>query len=115
MRRRYVATFYESRFWAHPGAFTPEAVAFMTGALRRRREAARELRELRVRPRRLEAHRASGLGRESDRDADPLRSLGSRPLPRLRPHGRPRLPEPRRPLPRARRRALRAVGGARAC
>lgn len=30
MRRRYVATFYTSRFWAHPGAFAPEAVEFMT-------------------------------------------------------------------------------------
>jgi pimeloyl-ACP methyl ester carboxylesterase len=29
-RRRYVATFYTSRFWAHPGAFTPEEVAFHT-------------------------------------------------------------------------------------
>jgi pimeloyl-ACP methyl ester carboxylesterase len=29
-RRRYVATFYGPRFWAHPGSFTPEAVAFMT-------------------------------------------------------------------------------------
>ena len=29
-RRRYVAGFYTSRFWAHPGAFTPEAVDFMT-------------------------------------------------------------------------------------
>ena len=28
MRRRYVATFYTSRFWAHPGAFDDEAVAF---------------------------------------------------------------------------------------
>jgi pimeloyl-ACP methyl ester carboxylesterase len=27
-RRRYVATFYTSRFWAHPGAFDAEAVAF---------------------------------------------------------------------------------------
>jgi len=27
-RRRYVATFYTSRFWAHPGAFDPAAVAF---------------------------------------------------------------------------------------
>lgn len=27
-RRRYVATFYTSRFWAHPGAFDPDAVAF---------------------------------------------------------------------------------------
>ena len=30
MRRRYIATFYGSRFWAHPGAFAPEAVEFMT-------------------------------------------------------------------------------------
>ena len=29
-RRRYIATFYTSRFWAHPGAFTPEEVAFHT-------------------------------------------------------------------------------------
>ena len=27
-RQRYIATFYTSRFWAHPGAFSPEAVAF---------------------------------------------------------------------------------------
>ena len=26
-RRRYIATFYTSRFWAHPGAFTPDEVA----------------------------------------------------------------------------------------
>jgi len=29
-RRRYIATFYGSRFWAHPGSFTREAVDFMT-------------------------------------------------------------------------------------
>jgi pimeloyl-ACP methyl ester carboxylesterase len=29
-RRRYIATFYGSRFWAHPGAFDAEAAAFMT-------------------------------------------------------------------------------------
>ncbi len=29
-RRRYIATFYTSRFWAHPGAFTEEAVDFHT-------------------------------------------------------------------------------------
>ncbi len=29
-RRAYVATFYGHRFWAAPGAFTPEAVAFMS-------------------------------------------------------------------------------------
>src|SRR5688572_3936755 len=29
-RRRYVATFYGSRFWAAPGAFAPEDVDFMT-------------------------------------------------------------------------------------
>ena len=26
-RRRYIATFYTSRFWAHPGAFTADEVA----------------------------------------------------------------------------------------
>jgi pimeloyl-ACP methyl ester carboxylesterase len=29
-RRRYIATFYTSRFWAHPGAFDTAAVDFMT-------------------------------------------------------------------------------------
>ena len=29
-RRRYIATFYSSRFWAHPGTFTRDAVDFMT-------------------------------------------------------------------------------------
>lgn len=29
-RRRYIATFYTSRLWAHPGAFAPAAVDFMT-------------------------------------------------------------------------------------
>ncbi len=29
-RRRYIATFYSSRFWAHPGHFSAEAVEFMT-------------------------------------------------------------------------------------
>src|SRR4029079_3258774 len=26
--RRYIATFYSSRFWAHPGAFDDAAIAF---------------------------------------------------------------------------------------
>ena len=29
-RRRYIATFYTSRFWAHPGGFDEAAVHFMT-------------------------------------------------------------------------------------
>lgn len=29
-RRRYIATFYSSRFWAHPGTFDRETVDFMT-------------------------------------------------------------------------------------
>ena len=29
-RRRYVATFYTSRFWAHPGAFAPAEIDFLT-------------------------------------------------------------------------------------
>lgn len=31
-RRRYIATFYTSRFWAHPGAFDDDAIAFMAEA-----------------------------------------------------------------------------------
>jgi pimeloyl-ACP methyl ester carboxylesterase len=34
MRQRYIATFYTSRFWAHPGAFTAEEVAFHTEPFR---------------------------------------------------------------------------------
>jgi len=29
-RRRYIATFYSSRFWAHPGAFDDRTIAFHT-------------------------------------------------------------------------------------
>lgn len=29
-RQRYIATFYQSRFWAHPGHFDDDAIAFMT-------------------------------------------------------------------------------------
>ena len=29
-RRRYIATFYSSRFWAHPGKFSPEEIDFHT-------------------------------------------------------------------------------------
>lgn len=29
-RRRYIASFYSSRFWAHPGTFAADDVAFMT-------------------------------------------------------------------------------------
>lgn len=31
-RRRYIATFYSSRFWAHPGAFDDASIAFHTEA-----------------------------------------------------------------------------------
>ena len=33
-RERYIATFYTSRFWAHPGAFSPEAVVFHASPFR---------------------------------------------------------------------------------
>jgi 2-amino-4-hydroxy-6-hydroxymethyldihydropteridine diphosphokinase len=29
-RRRYIATFYTSRFWAHPGSFAPDEIDFLT-------------------------------------------------------------------------------------
>jgi pimeloyl-ACP methyl ester carboxylesterase len=46
-RRRYIATFYTSRFWAHPGAFTGDRGGVPHRTVRRRGEAARQLRWLR--------------------------------------------------------------------
>ena len=46
------------------------------------------------------------------RDADPLRSVRPRPVPGVRPDGGGHLPGPRRTVPAARLRPLRAVGGA---
>ena len=57
-RRRYIATFYTSRFWAHPGAFTVARRPGPVGAsrrrlphraVRRRGQAAGQLRRLRER------------------------------------------------------------------
>ena len=70
-RRRYIATFYTSRFWAHPGAFTTRGRRTLGGAsrrlphraVRRRRQAACQLRRLRerrsTRPARSEPRRCS--------------------------------------------------------
>ena len=69
-RRRYIATFYSSRFWAHPGAFMGDAPMVFGPyggtpagrlphrALRRRRQAAGVVRRLRERVRSGQAERA---------------------------------------------------------
>ncbi len=60
-RRRYIATFYTSRFWAHPGAFARSG-RLPHRAVRRRRQAAGQLRRLRERLRRGGAQRAADAG-----------------------------------------------------
>ena len=47
-RRRYIATFYTSRFWGHPGGVHARGGRLHDRAVRRRRQAARRLRGLRV-------------------------------------------------------------------
>ena len=122
-RRRYIATFYTSRFWGHPGAFT---VRGATGRL-----GASEVVDFHTEPfadgNKLRASFGgyestfSGTARseptamahpEPDSLPHLVRRVRSRDLPRVRPHGRRRVPEPRRPVLAARLRALRAVGGA---
>ncbi len=60
-RRRYIATFYTSRFWAHPGAFVDPADA--AGSLRRQR--GRRLPHRAVRRRRPRCGPASAATRAS--------------------------------------------------
>ena len=65
-RRRYIATFYTSRFWAHPGALRPTGRGRLPHrAVRRRGEAARQLRWLRERVLRGRAERAEPPGRRT--------------------------------------------------
>ena len=113
-RRRYIATFYSSRFWAHPGAFDDAAIAFHTepfadGAKLRASFGAYESVFAPT------ATQRAGDDRTEPRHphAHPVRPVGPRDLPRLRPDGRGRVRRPRRPVPAARLRPLRAVGGRR--
>ena len=58
-RTRYIATFYTSRFWAHPGAFDADAVTFHAEPYGRRPQAAGVVPRLRV-ERSREAARGRG-------------------------------------------------------
>ena len=115
-RRRYIATFYTSRFWAHPGAFTPGdgEVDFHT-------EPFADAAKLRASFGGYEsvfdrggAQRADAARPATTRTphADPVRPERPRHLPGLRPDGRRGVPRSRRTVPAARLRPLRAVGGA---
>ena len=65
-RRRYIATFYTSRFWAHPGAFAGAGeVDFHTEPFADAREAAGQLRWLRERVLRGRAERADAARRRT--------------------------------------------------
>ena len=101
-RRRYIATFYTSRFWAHPGAFDdPQPAAGRARfagqrgrrlphrAVRRRGQAAGQLRWLREHGRRGApgSSRRASARNERDADAGAVRALGPRHLPRLRQDG----------------------------
>ena len=113
-----------SRFWAHPGAFVDPAAppgrfggsavvdfhtepfadgaklrASASAATRASFDPAARLRAAAAGPQRPHA------------DAHPLRAVGPRAVPRLRPHGGRRLRPSRRPVPAPRLRSLRAVGG----
>ena len=89
-RRRYIATFYSSRFWAHPGAFDDAAIAFHAepfgdGAKLRLRSA----------PTRASSPRRPAASRRPDRpataDTPTLILFGPSDhviYARLRPHGR---------------------------
>ena len=62
-RRRYVAQFYGSRFWAAPGTFTPDDVDFMTEPFADADKLRAELRRLRDRARQAAAVRDAALVR----------------------------------------------------
>ncbi len=120
-RRRYIATFYTSRFWAHPGAFTvrgssgrfgaSEAVDFHT-------EPFADGKKLRASFGGYESTFSGAARSEPTTMATPnftqlphlVRHLRSRDLPRVRPHGCGRVPEARGAVLAPRLRPLRALG-----
>ena len=106
-RRRYIATFYSSRFWAHPGAFMGDAPMVFGpnggtpddrlphGALRRRRQAASVLRRLRERVRPGQAERSGApRAKRGPPRAAPVRPVRPRDLPGVRRDGGRRVPRP---------------------
>ena len=123
-RRRYIATFYTSRFWAHPGAFMGDA-RFVFGPFGGTPQV-----DFHTEPFGDAAKlRASFGGYESvfdpSRQSEParlernesvsarssVRPVGPRDLPGLRRDGRDRVPRPRRSPPPRCVRPLRSVGG----
>ena len=115
-RRRYVAQFYGSRFWAAPGTFTREDVDFMTEPFADAGPLPRLDRQLRVRGRAAHGARAAAPARAQPHPhAHPLRPRGPRDPARLPGAHGGGLPQPRGPVRGAGRRALPAVGARRAC
>ena len=70
-RRRYIAQFYGSRFWAAPGTFRRGGRRLHDRAVRRRRQAARRLRHLRDRAR----HAARRRSRRGSSRRNPVPTL----------------------------------------
>ena len=62
-RRRYIATFYSSRFWAHPGAFDDATIAFHTEPFADGAKLPRLVRGLRERRSRGRRHERAGHDR----------------------------------------------------
>ena len=117
-RQRYIATFYTSRFWAHPGAFRvedgPERWRSTPSRSATRRSCGRASAATRARSIRAAQQRAE-RARPATTETPTLillRHERPRDLPGVRPDGRSRVRRPRRPVPAARLRPLRAVGGA---
>ena len=127
-RRRYIATFYTSRFWAHPGAF-----ATADGAAPAGRFGASAVVDFHTEPFAdgvklrasfggyesvfSEAARSElpMLGRNEDVEVLILFGTSDHVLyPDFDRMAADRVPEPRRSVPAARLRTLRALGGARA-
>ncbi len=121
-RRRYIATFYTSRFWAHPGSFLEPGAPpgrfggsavvdfhtepFADGAKLRASFGAYESAfdpAARQRPVDAGAQRAHAC-------AAAVRRQRPRALPGVRPHGGGRLPPSHRPVPAPRLRSLRSLG-----
>ena len=115
-RRRYIATFYSSRFWAHPGAFMGDAPMVFgpnggTPAIDFHTEPFGDAAKLRASFGGYESvfdpAKQSGPARlernEAVRDPAPVRPVGPRDLPGVRRDGGGRVPRSRRTAsPRAR-------------
>ena len=116
-RRRYIAQFYGSRFWAAPGSFTREDGRLHDRAVRRRRQAARRASASTSRrsARRAALRAAAVLRDEPGADAGPLRARGPRHPARLPRALRGRLHRAHRARSSCRGPATSCSGSARTC